>query len=123
MDTWPITLPQIALLEGWRLAQPHRPKIVTEMEDGPARMRKRTTAAWSQMPLAFLMTNAQFTTFHTFVRDNLEDGAVRFLMPVWAPWRLNGLPARTVYLEGGDYSAERAGFHMRVTMTLNVLDW
>lgn len=123
IPVWPVGLPQIALLAGWELAQAHRPLATTQFEDGPDRQRPVSVSDWTQHNLAFLMTQAQFTTFYNFVRDTLDQGSSRFTMPVWAPWRAAGTPARTVYIIGGDFKAPRDNQYHRVSFTLAVLDW
>lgn len=122
LPSWPASLPVRPLRDGTGPVSLFDPPIETEMEDGPRRMRRRSTTTWATVSLRFKMTNAQFATFQAFVRDTLNHGASRFTMPVWKPGATLPLPEKTVQL-AGDPQMQTLGPVNLVGLTLRVLDY
>lgn len=68
MATWPNTLPNPSQ-DGYTL-KPETQTIRTDMEVGPARVRRITTVRNDTVNLSWFMTNAQFDTFRTWFEDS-----------------------------------------------------
>jgi hypothetical protein len=77
MTTWPDTLPAYPLLDGFRETAPNT-VIRTDMEQGPSKVRLRTTAAVRTMTLSYLMSKTQVTALETFYLAALQGGALPF---------------------------------------------
>lgn len=77
MPTWPLTLPAAPLAEGFRETMPAT-TVRTEMEAGPAKVRRRTTAGVGRLSMAYLMSAAQVATLESFVTHDLAGGALPF---------------------------------------------
>lgn len=80
MATWPTQLP-IPLIAGYALA-PETSFVRTDMDAGPARHRRRFTAAPTSIQLSFLMTQAQFAIFEAWYSLRISDGADWFDAPM-----------------------------------------
>lgn len=77
MPTWPLTLPAAPLVDGFRETMP--PVTVrTEMDAGPAKIRRRTTSGVGKLSLAYLLNAAQVATLESFVTHDLAGGALAF---------------------------------------------
>lgn len=77
MPTWPPTLPAAPLAEGFRETMPAL-TVRTEMEAGPAKVRRRTTAGVGRISIAYLLSAAQVATLESFVKHDLAGGALAF---------------------------------------------
>lgn len=77
MPTWPGTLPAFPLLEGFRETVPDT-VIRTDMESGPAKIRRRTTSAVRKMAVSYLMSKAQVEALETFYLTTLLGGSLAF---------------------------------------------
>ncbi|EWY36780.1 hypothetical protein N825_25435 [Skermanella stibiiresistens SB22] len=75
--TWPAYLPAFPLREGYG-EQLGRNVIRSAMDSGPAKLRRRGSAAPDPVALVLLLTTEQVTTFETFFRATLKDGTERF---------------------------------------------
>lgn len=67
MATWPTTLPN-PTESGYSL-RPESQTIRTDMEVGPARMRRITSARNDSIALSWFMSNSQFTTFRAWFEN------------------------------------------------------
>ena len=76
---WDPDLPQAPLF-GWSL-QPGVNTIRTEMETGPAKVRRRGTVQPDRMSLPFLMTQAQVQELRAFYRESTKGGTLLFDFP------------------------------------------
>ena len=77
MATWPGTLPTAPLVQGYQEIAPEL-TIRTQMDQGPDKVRKRTTAGVRQFQAIFQMTTAQVATFETFYETTTNGGADQF---------------------------------------------
>jgi hypothetical protein len=77
MTTWPVTLPAYPLLEGFQESVPDT-TIRTDMEQGPAKVRQRTTAGVRKMSLSYLMSKTQVAALESFYLTTLQGGALAF---------------------------------------------
>lgn len=78
MTSWPVSLPGSPLLDGFSETAPET-VIRTEMDQGPAKLRQRTTAGVRRLRMAFLLTTAQVETIDEFYTDTLKGGALPFV--------------------------------------------
>ncbi len=77
MPTWPVTLPASPLVDGFQETPP--PTVIrTEMDQGPAKTRQRTTAGVRRMQLSFILSKAQTATLDSFFTDTVKGGALGF---------------------------------------------
>jgi hypothetical protein len=74
---WPGTLPAAPQLRGFE-EQPANTLIRTEMDVGPAKVRRRITAGVRPHKMLFHMDAAQLEIFDQFYTDVLGDGALPF---------------------------------------------
>ncbi len=77
MPSWPATLPASPLLERFRETAPNN-VVRTEMEQGPAKLRQRTTAAVRTMIVSYLLSKAQVATLEAFYLTTLQGGTAGF---------------------------------------------
>lgn len=122
LATWPTGLPQVPVNPQGSTA-PYQPPVETEMEDGPARARRSSTSTWSAITYTYLMSAAQFAVYEAFVRDTLQHGAARFVIPIWRPGARFPLPLRTARIVGGLPSWRPVGPNVMVTLPLSILDF
>lgn len=100
MPSWPLTLPSSPLVEGFRETPPDT-VLRSPMDQGPAKLRRRTAAGTKALSLTYMLTRAQVDTLMDFFNDTLAGGALAFdfthpvngatlscrfrQMPAWAP--------------------------------------
>lgn len=77
MATWPATLPQTLLQDGYREALP-RNKVRTEMDAGPAKQRRRYTAAVRPLTGCQNLTTTQVAALKDFHNTTLLGGTLPF---------------------------------------------
>lgn len=75
--TWPATLPQLPSIKGWN-EKPPELTIRTNMDAGPAKVRRRFTAGVRPQSFSLTMTTAQVAIFDDFFVTTLSGGADRF---------------------------------------------
>ena len=90
---WPLSLPQKALVDSYS-ETPAYDVITTEMETGPQRQRKRSSAAIETRAVKYWITDAQRTTLKAFLSDNAGRS-------FWWPDAADGDVYRYVRLKGG----------------------
>ncbi len=76
--SWPPDLPQKFLIEGYS-ETPSENVLRSNMDVGPAKVRRRSTTAPVQMSGSMLMTIDQLKRFRQFYRSESFDGTVPFL--------------------------------------------
>lgn len=77
MASWPGTLPQYLLQDGFSETLPNN-SIRSKMEIGPPKMRRRGTGAPRLIPGKQYMTAAQVEIFDVFYESTLKSGSLRF---------------------------------------------
>lgn len=77
MPSWPATLPQHVLEQGYSEKLEDQ-TIETQVDAGIAKIRRRYTSANQLFQVTIQMTNAQAQTFETFYRDTLQGGVLSF---------------------------------------------
>lgn len=77
MATWPSSLPQKPLAEGF--AESSAPNVIrTENDAGPTNARRRYTVPVKRYQMRLLLTTAQVATFETFHESTLASGVLPF---------------------------------------------
>ncbi len=77
MPIWPVTLPQQLLVKDYTETMADT-SIRTSMESGPAKVRKRTSAAIRPVRGSLILTAAEVAIFKAFYITDLSGGALRF---------------------------------------------
>jgi hypothetical protein len=108
MASWPSGLPQIPLMAGYEETFPDT-AIRTEMEVGPAKVRRRTSHNVRPLSVGFYLTTAQVDILDTFYSTTLSGGTLAFdhehpRTGDAAELRFTGPPKISV--AGADYLAE-----------------
>jgi hypothetical protein len=112
---WPSSLPPLPLAADYADTLPDT-LARTQMDAGPAKVRRRTTAAVRPLTASFLFTKAQCATLQTFYEDTLAGGALAF------DWILprTGAAASLRFLAPPTFGSP-SGKWWRVTCQLEVL--
>lgn len=120
MPTWPTSLPQKPLQQGYDENKPNT-LIRTQMDKGPDKVRRRFTAGVRTFGTQFLLSDTQVSTLETFIDDELEGGALRF---DWTHPRTGASVSFRIVPQGEDallsYSAVSDNLY-RVQMQLEIL--
>ena len=77
VPAWNVNLPQELFVSGYGQSPP-AVTIKSEMDAGPAKIRRRFTAGVSPVSGTMIMTAAQLATFETFFNTTLLGGSLRF---------------------------------------------
>lgn len=106
MAAWPATLPGF-LSDGYSV-EISDATIRTDMESGPARVRRRYTAAPDNLSCSWKFSDAQMVAFREFFENDIMHGALWFDVGVMngtttaivikearfsAPWKASRIPA------------------------------
>lgn len=114
---WPVSFPP-PVLASYR-EQPQSQMIRTEMDAGPAKVRRRFTAKVTRLPLEWHLTSAQVSTLDSYYDNDLKGGS----LPITAfTHPRTGVALNHVrFVEPYEVSAsDKRGF-LKVTGTLEVL--
>lgn len=120
MPTWPATLPQAPLADGYHEGGPGG-LLVREPDAGPPEVRRRSTAGRQPIAAQYAVTAAQLATFELFVRDDLAGGALAF---DWPHPRLGPVSVRIAVSAGEppyQIRPRARGLHYTVSLTLWML--
>lgn len=77
MPSWPQSLPPAPLLDGFVETVPET-IIRTAMDQGPAKVRQRSSAGVRVFQMSFLLTKVQTAVFDNFYLNTLNGGALMF---------------------------------------------
>lgn len=77
MATWPTGIPDYVLQNGYTESPPNN-IIRTQMDKGPAKIRRRTTANVRPISAMMELTAEQVEIFDSFFVDDCKDGSLRF---------------------------------------------
>ena len=96
-EQWPSSLPQAPLLGARQPFADNR--IVSDVEVGPSKVRRRSTVAGGQTQYRFILTDAQARTFKIFYETTLSDGvrplALKDRLGNEANFRITAIPDLT----------------------------
>jgi hypothetical protein len=76
MPAWPSEFPA-ALVDGFRETVPDN-TLRSDMDQGPAKVRQRFTAAVRRLTVSYLLSKAQVASLETFYNQILSGGSLRF---------------------------------------------
>jgi phage-related protein len=77
MPTWPSSLPDKPLQQGYEEA-PGDGRQRTQMDTGPAKVRRRFTATVDEFTARFHLTSTEVDTLDSFWENDLDGGTLRF---------------------------------------------
>jgi len=77
MTTWPTTLPTYPLLDNYVETVPET-VIRTEMDQGPAKIRRKTTAGVRKLNVSYFLNKEQVAALDEFYLTTLKGGALEF---------------------------------------------
>lgn len=92
MATWPTNLPD-PLTSGYSI-QPQQAFIRTDMDQGPARQRRRFTTTPTVYSVKWIMSEQQFGIFESWFRDEVDDGAAWFTINLRGGTGIQAVEAR-----------------------------
>jgi len=115
MPTWPVSLPDYVLKEGFSEKLPAN-IIRSSMGVGPPKMRKRTTSGPRPLTVTQYMTASQVATFDTFYASTLSWGSLRF---DWVSPRTQ-VAKELRFTTEPSYTPSGAGY--MVNMALEIMD-
>ena len=112
---WPGTLPQDVFVEGYN-ERFGGTRLRTQMEKGPAKQRRRGTAAAKPLRVGVPLTRAQVAIFESFYEDDLEGGTLDF---TWLhPRKLTTVTFR--FVEDPDVAPD-SGQSWRASLALEIM--
>lgn len=92
MATWPTNFPD-PLTSGYSI-QPQQAFIRTDMDQGPARQRRRFTTTPTVYSVKWIMSEQQFGIFESWFRDEVDDGAAWFTINLRGGTGIQAVEAR-----------------------------
>ena len=120
MPTWPASLPQKPLQRNYQ-ENFGSTLVSTQMDKGPDKRRRRSTARVDTFQVSFIMDTTQVQTFENFVDNDLNGGALSYQ---WEHPRTGNTRSFRIVPQGQDniFSLRPlSGKLYEVTMQLEVL--
>jgi hypothetical protein len=77
MPTWPASLPQKPLVDGYEERTPST-LVRTQMDKGPDKVRRRHTAGTRTFAQQLELSGSQVSTLESFIDSDLDGGALQF---------------------------------------------
>jgi len=114
IPTWPESLPQFLLMDSYEETAPDV-LIKSNMETGPAKVRRRVTAAVRPVKGHQIMTPEQLTEFKTFFNTTIYGGALRF---AWTD-PTSGESVEMRFVDAPTWSSQDG--YYRVSMNMEIL--
>lgn len=85
MATWPATLPQEPIPDSLKETPPNL-LIRTEMDAGPAKVRKRFSAGVRLFEAEYMFTQTEMAIWEVFYENQIGNGALSFTFPHPRKW-------------------------------------
>lgn len=79
MPTWPASLPQKPLVDGYS-EEPKSRVLRSQMDAGPPKTRQRFTAGVTDIPVNMTLSIAQLATFEAWFNADIQGGSLPFDM-------------------------------------------
>ena len=98
MPVWPLALPQRPLRNGYSDSAPNN-LLRSDMETGPAKVRRRGNARPHNAQVTYIMSNEQAEVFEEFATVTLAEGSIAF--DWWHPRLKKYVRARLLTGENG----------------------
>lgn len=108
MATWPTTLPQKPLQQGYKYTYPDN-VLRTNMSVGPAKQRVRARVNTRNISVSMYLTEAELSDFDTFYETTTSYGSIAFdwIDPISEDTKsfrfIGGSPPSRTPLSGGDW--------------------
>lgn len=116
--SFPSTLPA-PLIDGYGF-DPESPLVKTDMDAGPARVRRRFTSRPTQYKAAWIFTQQELATFEAWFDLNAMSGAAWFSTPAWNG---KGQVTVTARIPSGTFAVtKRPGLMWGVSASLEIRD-
>ncbi|MBL1148203.1 MAG: hypothetical protein HND56_01185 [Pseudomonadota bacterium] len=112
---WPSALPESPLTEAYAEALPDN-IIRSSTDQGPAKLRRRTTAGVRHLQLAYILSAAQTELLDGFYLEDLQSGSLPFLQS----HPRTGEEKSMRFKSPPDYTSLNGGY-FRVTLELEIL--
>lgn len=116
MATWPASLPQNLNVGGFQYSQQDQ-AIRTEMDAGPAFVRRRFTAAATQFSGVVYVDSTQHATFWTFYNSTINGGVDEF---TWTH-PIDGTSASVRFVGVPSVTPVQTGVLFALSMQLEIL--
>jgi len=116
MVAWHVDLPQKPLANGFTERQPQL-ALRTQMDVGPAKVRRRQTAGVVQMACPFRLTTAQRATLVTFWQTTLAGGSLPF---TWTH-PVTGAAINCRIVEPPEFQPAARGIYWITTLLIEIL--
>lgn len=81
MPTWPSSLPQFALRNGYQEGLAGNSLLITDMDAGRPKRRNRYSADVKPLTIVLSLTSDELDTFETFYETDLARGSLSFDYP------------------------------------------
>ena len=115
-EVWPLSLPFFDRADGHSRTGPQNAVIRTQMDTGPAKVRRRTTLAPKiYSGIMRPLTKAEFATFEAFFEDTIAAGSLSF----HATDEWDGVLKEFRFV--GTYTMQPAGVRAAVSAELEIL--
>lgn len=82
LPQWAAPLPQAPLGDGYE-GTPHAAPQSSDMDQGVARLRQRSAVSLAKISVNWRMSREAFAVFQRFYREDLNEGARWFNLPLW----------------------------------------
>ena len=115
MTEWPETLPQRPLADGYTEDAPDA-LIRSRNDQGPEKIRRRTSAAPRNMRMVYLLSAEQTAALDAFYLETLKGGSLQFS----APHPRNGTEVAMRFLAPPSYESA-GGAYFRAALQLEIL--
>lgn len=81
--TWPVSVPQVPLVDSWQMPDIYQDPRVTDMEGANKRQRTRPGDDMYNISFNLLMTKAQWITLRNWTITECGRGTSRFNTRIW----------------------------------------
>ena len=115
LPTWPSSVPLLPLRDSVNVVQTAEPPLVSEMNSGTTRRRRKFTIHIAKMQFTLVLTAVQAQYLQSFYEATLGDGAARFSIPLI--WRGQNITRNCVFAQPIGFS-EMTPNQQRVSVSL-----
>ena len=116
MATWPVTLPLEPIIDSITETPPNL-TIRTEMDAGPAKVRRRYTVGVRLFEVSYVFSPAEMSIWENFYENTIMDGILSFTYPHPRRW---GLSIVVRLVEPPKYKSKGGGYY-EIDMQLEML--
>ena len=117
MPTFPTSLPQF-VQEGGYSEQIQDQTIESQMDTGPAKIRRRFTKSLRRFSMQLMLTQAQVSTFEAFWQDDCKGGSLPF---TWVHPRTRAAATMRFRNPAPQYSTQGGGGSVIVSFVVEII--